>query len=338
MNKVFIIAEAGVNHNGSIKLAKELVEIAKVAGADAVKFQTFKAENVVTKTAQKASYQIKSSSDNESQFEMIKKLELSEDEHKELFNYCKLLNIEFMSTPFDMGSIDFLSNLGIKKIKIPSGEITNLPYLIKIAKLGLPTIMSTGMSNIDEIEASLNILLEYGLPKNKITILHCNTQYPTPFEDVNLNAMKTIKDTFNVNVGYSDHTLGSEVSISAVAMGASIIEKHFTISKKMKGPDHLASMEPSELMTMVRAIRNIELALGSNSKELTTSEAENLQIARRSLHISKNMKKGEVIKEHDLSIKRPGNGISPMFLYKVIGKILTNDIEEDHLLTWEDLD
>lgn len=338
MNKVFIIAEAGVNHNGSIKLAKELVEIAKVAGADAVKFQTFKAENVVTKTAQKASYQIKSNSDTESQFDMIKKLELSEDEHKELFNYCKLLNIEFMSTPFDMGSIDFLSNLGIKKIKIPSGEITNLPYLIKIAKLGLPTIMSTGMSNIHEIEASLNILLEYGLPKNKITILHCNTQYPTPFEDVNLNAMKTIKDTFNVNVGYSDHTLGSEVSISAVAMGASIIEKHFTISKKMKGPDHLASMEPSELMTMVRAIRNIELALGSNSKELTTSEAENLQIARRSLHISKNMKKGEVIKEHDLSIKRPGNGISPMFLYKVIGKILTNDIEKDHLLTWEDLD
>lgn len=338
MNKVFIIAEAGVNHNGSIKLAKELVEIAKVAGANAVKFQTFKAENVVTKTAQKASYQIKSNSDNESQFDMIKKLELSEDEHKELFNYCKLLNIEFMSTPFDMGSIDFLSNLGIKKIKIPSGEITNLPYLIKIAKLGLPTIMSTGMSNIDEIEASLNILLEYGLPKNKITILHCNTQYPTPFEDVNLNAMKTIKDTFNVNVGYSDHTLGSEVSISAVAMGASIIEKHFTISKNMKGPDHLASMEPSELMTMVRAIRNIELALGSNSKELTTSETENLQIARRSLHISKNMKKGEVIKEYDLSVKRPGNGISPMFLYKVIGKKLTNDVEEEHLLTWEDLD
>jgi N,N'-diacetyllegionaminate synthase len=337
MNKVFIIAEAGVNHNGSIKLAKELVEIAKVAGADAVKFQTFKAENVVTKTAKKASYQIKSNSDSESQFEMIKKLELSEDEHKELFNYCKLLNIEFMSTPFDMGSIDFLVNLGINKIKIPSGEITNLPYLIKIAKLGLPTIMSTGMSNIDEIEASLNILLQYGLPKNLITILHCNTQYPTPFEDVNLNAMKTIKDTFKVNVGYSDHTIGPEVSISAVAMGAIIIEKHFTISRIMNGPDHHASMEPSEFISMVRAIRNIEIALGSNSKELTSSEAENLQIARRSLHISKEMKKGELIKEHDLSIKRPGNGISPMFINKVIGKTLTNDVEVDHLLTWEDL-
>jgi N,N'-diacetyllegionaminate synthase len=337
MNKVFIIAEAGVNHNGSIKLAKELVEIAKVAGADAVKFQTFKAQNVVTKTAKKASYQIKSNTDLESQFDMIKKLELTEDEHIELFNYCKLLNIEFMSTPFDMESIDFLSNLGINKIKIPSGEITNLPYLIKIAKLGLPTIMSTGMCNINEIEEALNILMEYGLSKNKITILHCNTQYPTPYEDVNLRAMNTIKETFNVNVGYSDHTLGTEVSISAVAMGAIIIEKHFTISKNLKGPDHLASLEPSELITMIKAIRNIELALGSNCKVLTTSESENLHIARRSIHISKNMKKGEVIRELDLSIKRPGSGISPMFLNKVIGKKLSKDVEEDHLLTWDDL-
>jgi sialic acid synthase SpsE len=268
---------------------------------------------------------------------MIKKLELTEKEHIELFNYCRLLGIEFMSTPFDLDSIDFLSKLGVKKIKIPSGEITNLPYLKKIAALNLPTILSTGMSNMDEIEIALNILLNNGLYKNAITVLHCNTQYPTPFKDVNLLAMNAIKEKFGVDVGYSDHTLGQEVAIAAVALGATIIEKHFTISNKMEGPDHLASMEPQELICFIKSIRNIQSSLGSSIKKVTDSEQENLNVARRSLFLFNDILKGHIICETDLIAKRPGIGISPMEIENVVGKRAKYDLKKDDLLKWSDL-
>uniref|UniRef100_UPI004047C904 N-acetylneuraminate synthase n=1 Tax=Algoriphagus sp. TaxID=1872435 RepID=UPI004047C904 len=337
MSNVFFIAEAGVNHNGSLSLAKELVEIAKAAGADAVKFQTFKAEKVVTKTAGKAEYQIANDGGGETQYEMIKKLELSEQDHHELVKHCDLLGIEFMSTPFDMNSIDFLASLGVKRIKIPSGEITNLPFLKKIAALRLETIMSTGMSDMEEIETALDVLLANGLSKKDITILHCNTQYPTPFHDVNLLAMKTIEAKFDVRIGYSDHTNGPEVSVSAVALGAVVIEKHFTKSKTLKGPDHQASMEPGDLFNLVRSIRNIELALGSPEKKVTSSEKANIAIARRSIHISNELKEGNAIRYEDIEIKRPGTGISPMKIGEVVGRVLNKNVGKDHLLTWEDL-
>ena len=337
MNKVFIIAEAGVNHNGNLQLAKELIEIAKAAGADAVKFQTFKAANVVTKFAEKAEYQKNNVEKLETQYEMIKKLELSYHEQIELVKYCNLLKIEFMSTPFDLESVEFLSKLRLKRIKIPSGEVTNLIYLKKIASLGIETIMSTGMCNLFDIEIALDILLKNGLKKEQITILHCNTQYPTPYEDVNLNAMLTIGKSFNVRYGYSDHTLGSEVSVAAVALGATIIEKHFTKSKDLFGPDHKASMEPDELIRMINKIRNIEIALGSFEKNVTKSEIKNIIIARKSIHIKKNMKVGDIIHLENLVFKRPGNGISPMKMDDVIGKKINSSLLKDHLLSWEDL-
>lgn len=283
MKKVFIIAEAGVNHNGSIELAQKLIDVASESGADAVKFQTFKAEKLVSKNAQKAEYQKQTTDKTESQFDMIKKLELDLDAHKELISYCKTKNIMFLSTPFDHDSIELLNDLGLEIFKIPSGEITNLPYLRHIGKLSKKVILSTGMADIGEIEDALDILISSGTQKENITVLHANTMYPTPMEDVNLKAMVTIGNTFDIPFGYSDHTLGIEVDIAAVAMGACCIEKHFTLDKTMEGPDHKASLEPDELKAMVKAIRNIELAFGNSVKKPSKSEIPNMQIARKSI-------------------------------------------------------
>lgn len=332
MNKVFIIAEAGVNHNGSIELAKKLIDVASESGVDAVKFQTFKAENLVSKNAQKAEYQKQTTDKNESQFDMIKKLELDVDTHKELMLYCKTKNIMFLSTPFDHDSIDLLSDLRLEIFKIPSGEITNLPYLRHIGRLNKKVILSTGMADIGEIEDALDVLIAAGTKKENITVLHANTMYPTPMEDVNLKAMMTIGNTFDIAFGYSDHTLGIEVDIAAVAMGACCIEKHFTLDKTMEGPDHKASLEPDELKAMVKAIRNIELALGSCVKKPSKSEIPNMKIGRKSIVAKIDIKKGEILSENNIAIKRPGNGISPMRWDEIIGTIATKDYKEDDLI------
>jgi N,N'-diacetyllegionaminate synthase len=330
---VFIIAEAGVNHNGSIELAKKLIDVASQAGADAVKFQTFKAKNLVSKDTKKAQYQQDNIQDNDnSQYNMLKKLELDIDTHKELIFYCKEKNIMFLSTPFDHDSIDMLDNLGLEIFKIPSGEITNLPYLRHIGSLQKKVILSTGMADIGEIEDALNILVKAGTKKEDITILHANTMYPTPMKDVNLKAMITIGKTFDVTFGYSDHTLGIEVDIAAVAMGASCIEKHFTLDKTMQGPDHKASLEPDELKAMVSAIRNIEIALGSSIKKPSLSETPNIKVVRKSIVAKKNIQKGEIFSEKNLTIKRPANGISPMLWDDLIGRIASKDYKEDELI------
>ena len=332
---VFIIAEAGVNHNGSIDLAKKLIDVASSSGADAVKFQTFKAENLVSKNAQKAEYQKKTTDNKESQFDMIKKLELDNKTHKTLISYCQSKNIMFLSSPFDIDSIMLLNNLSLEIFKIPSGEITNLPYLRQIGRLNKKVILSTGMSDINEIRNALNILIEAGTKKDNITILHANTMYPTPMEDVNLRAMRAIGETFNMAYGYSDHTLGIEVDIAAVAMGASCIEKHFTLDKNMSGPDHKASLEPDELKAMVKAIRNIEQALGSAIKKPSKSELQNIKIARKSIVAKKDIKQGEIFSENNLAIKRPGNGISPLRWDEIIGTIATSDYNENDLIEQE---
>lgn len=332
MKRVFIIAEAGINHNGALKLAKKLVDIAYEAGADAVKFQTFKAKNVVSKNAKKAEYQKQTTDKDESQFDMIKKLELGVSSHRELIKYCADKNIMFLSTPFDNESIDLLEEIGLEIFKIPSGEITNLPYLRKIGKLNKKIILSTGMANINEVEDSLNVLINSGTQKDNITILHANSQYPTSLEDVNLRAMKTIGKAFGVAYGYSDHTLGIEVPIAAVAMGASIIEKHFTLDKNMDGPDHRASLEPNELKAMVKAIRNIEKALGSEIKKPTQSEKPNINVARKSIVAETNIKKGEIFTEQNITTKRPGNGIGPMRWDEVIGSVAMKDYKKDELI------
>ena len=333
MKKVFIIAEAGVNHNGSIKLAKKLIDVAVEAGVDAVKFQTFKASNLVSKDAKKAEYQSKNMKDNDdSQYNMLKKLELDVDTHKELMSYCNSKNIMFLSTPFDHDSIKLLNNLGLEIFKIPSGEITNLPYLRHIGSLNKKVILSSGMADIGEIEDALDVLIEAGTLKENITVLHANTMYPTPMEDVNLKAMVTIGNTFDVNYGYSDHTLGIEVPTAAVAMGASVIEKHFTLDKTMEGPDHKASLEPDELKAMVKSIRNIEIALGSSIKKPSISETPNITVARKSIVAKKDIKKGEILTEDNLTIKRPGNGISPMQWDEIIGTIAHKDYKEDELI------
>ncbi|CUU79826.1 general stress protein 14 (GSP14) [Campylobacter hyointestinalis subsp. hyointestinalis] len=332
MNKIFIIAEAGVNHNGSLELAKKLIDEAVVAGADAVKFQTFKAELCISKNADKAEYQKQTTDKNESQFDMIKKLELNEYAHTELIKYCKIKNIMFLSTPFDLQSVDLLNGFGLEIFKIPSGEITNLPYLRKIASLNKKVILSTGMANLGEIEAALEILTKNGTAKENITVLHANTEYPTPFCDVNLKAMLTIRGAFGVKVGYSDHTPGIEVPIAAVALGATVIEKHFTLDKTMPGPDHKASLEPSELQSMVKAIRNIEIALGDGIKKASSSESKNKPIARKSIVAKCDIKKGDLFSESNLTIKRPGSGISPMRWDKVIGLRATRDYKEDELI------
>ena len=327
-----IIAEAGVNHNGSIELAEKLIDVAAEAGADFVKFQTFKAETLVTQTADKAEYQKEITNTDESQFEMIKKLELDRKTHEELINYCKTKDIQFLSTAFDHDSIDLLDELNIPLFKIPSGEITNLPYLRHIGKMGKPIIMSTGMSTLDEVRNALNILIESGAEKEQITILHCNTEYPTPMKDVNLKAMLTIKDELGVNIGYSDHTLGIEVPIAAVAMGATVIEKHFTLDRNMPGPDHAASLEPEELKAMVTAIRNIEKAIGDGIKKPSSSETKNISVARKSIVAKKSIKKGELFTEENLNVKRPGTGVSPMEWDNVIAKVANHDYEMDDLI------
>ena len=330
--KTLIIAEAGVNHNGSIELAKKLIDVASEAGADAIKFQTFKAKNLVSKIAKKAKYQVENTGSDESQYEMLKKLELGFDEFKELKTYCDKKGIMFLSTPFDDESIEFLDNLGLKIFKIPSGEITNLPYLRKIGKLRKKVILSTGMADLGEIEDALDVLISVGIKKKNITVLHANTEYPTPIEDVNLKAMKTIECAFGVDVGYSDHTLGIEVPIAAVAMGAKVIEKHFTLSRDLEGPDHKASLEPDELKEMIKSIRNIEKALGNGIKKPSKSEIKNIKIARKSIVAKRDIKKGEVFSEENLTVKRPGNGISPMRWDEIIGQIALKDYNKDDLI------
>lgn len=328
--KILIIAEAGVNHNGDLNIAKKLIDVAKDAGADIVKFQTFCSKNIVSKFAQKADYQIKTSGSSENQFEMLKKLELSYDNHLELIDYCKKKDITFLSTPFDIDSIEMLDKLNIGIFKVPSGEINNLPYLEKIAKKHKPVIISVGMSTMEEINDALTILKDNGA--DDITVLHCNTEYPTPFKDVNLNAMKYIESKFNVKVGYSDHTQGIEVPIAAAALGATVIEKHFTLDHNMEGPDHKASLEPDELKAMVSSIRNIEIALGKNYKEPTSSELKNISVVRKSIVAKREILEGEVLTEDNITTKRPGNGISPMKWYSVIGTKAIRSFLEDEMI------
>ena len=332
MNKTFIIAEAGANHNGKIEIARKLIDVAVEAGVDAVKFQTFKAKNIVSKYANKAEYQQKTTNSKESQFEMIKNLELDTTTHKKLITYCRKKNIIFLSSPFDNYSIDLLNDLGLEIFKIPSGEITNLPYLRKIGGLKKKIIISSGMADLDEIENALNILINSGTKKDNITVLHCNTEYPTPMKDVNLTAMQTIQQAFKIKVGYSDHTLGIEVPIAAVAMGAKVIEKHYTLDKNMEGPDHKASIEPDELKQMVKAIRNIEIALGNGIKQPSPSEIKNILIVRKSIVAVKNIKKGDIFTENNIAVKRPGNGISPIKWEKIIGRKAIKNFKKDDLI------
>lgn len=333
MKRTLIIAEAGVNHNGDIAKAKALIDKGAEAGVDFVKFQTFKAGNLVTKQAKRAAYQDKNTQDNDSQYEMLKKLELSQAVHQELIDYCVQKGVQFLSTGFDFESLEFLAGLGITIAKVPSGEITNLPYLRKVATLFPEVILSTGMATITEIKDAVKVLTDNGVSKDKITILHCNTEYPTPMEDVNLKAMLHIQQEVGVNIGYSDHTLGIEVPIAAVALGATVIEKHFTLDKTLPGPDHKASLEPEELKAMVMAIRNVEKAIGgSGLKEVSKSEAKNKPIARKSIVATKTIKKGDLFSVENLTVKRPGTGISPMQWDNVIGKTAKKDFEEDDLI------
>lgn len=333
MSKTLIIAEAGVNHNGSLELAKQLIDAAAEAGVDYVKFQTFKTENLVSKQAPKAEYQKRNTGDSEhSQFSMLKKLELSPEQHVELIDYCQKKGVRFFSTAFDLDSIDFLSGLKLGLWKIPSGEITNYPYLKKIALRKEPVILSTGMSDLEDIGNAIRVLEQYGVNREKITVLHCNTEYPTPMADVNLRAMQTIKKLLGVKVGYSDHTLGIEVPIAAVALGAEVIEKHFTLSREMEGPDHKASLEPDELKAMVKAIRHVEIALGSGNKKITESEAKNRAVARKSIVASSFIRKGEMFTENNISVKRPGTGISPMEWENVLGQMAKKDFEPEDLI------
>lgn len=340
IQRIIIIAEAGVNHNGDIDIAKKLIDIAAVSGADYVKFQTFITELSVSKSANKADYQISNTNNGaESQFEMVKKLELSFSDFSVLSGYCTLRKIGFLSTAFDSPSIDFLSSLGIPFFKVPSGELTNKPYLEHIACKAKPVILSTGMATLEEIRTAINVLLAGGLTKQMVTVLHCNTEYPTPMEDVNLLAMKTIEQELGVKVGYSDHTLGIEVPIAAAALGATVIEKHFTLDRNMPGPDHLASLEPEELKSMVTAIRNIEKAISGNGlKEPSASERKNIVIARKSIHLKSNLAAGHILTQQDLEIKRPGDGISPMLIKTIIGKRLKTDLPEEYKLSLNDIE
>jgi N,N'-diacetyllegionaminate synthase len=337
MNKVIIIAEAGVNHNGDIQLAKNLIDAAVDAGVDYVKFQTFKSENLVSKEAKKADYQIENTQNsNENQLQMLKNLELSNSQHDILISYCKHKNIAFFSTAFDLESLFYLKELGLEMVKIPSGEITNLPYLRTAASLFNEVILSTGMSTMREIQDALDVFLQAGISKNNTTVLHCNTEYPTPMKDVNLKAMLSIHEKFGVKIGYSDHTLGIEVPIAAVALGARMIEKHFTLDRSLPGPDQLASLEPVELKAMVKAIRNIELAIsGTGLKEPSDSEIKNISIARKSIVAKKKIAKGEKFTEYNITTKRPGTGISAMQWDEVLGKIAYKNFDEDELIMLE---
>lgn len=333
MKHTLIIAEAGVNHNGSLTMAKKLIEVAAEAGVDYVKFQSFKAENLVTKSAKQAEYQQRNIGDgNNFQYNMLKKLELSHEQHVELITYCREKGVKFFSTAFDFESIDYLASLNLGFWKIPSGEVTNYPYLVKIAQTGLPVIMSTGMCEMDEIKSALDVLTANGLQKEQISLLHCNTEYPTPMYDVNLSAMNEMRCQFDISVGYSDHTQGIEVPIAAVAMGAEIIEKHFTLDRSLPGPDHKASLEPNELKAMVTAIRNIEQAIGTGHKTVSASESKNKAIARKSIVAARNIKKGELFTEENLTVKRPGSGINPMRWPEIIGKKAVHDFTADELI------
>jgi N,N'-diacetyllegionaminate synthase len=330
--KTLIIAEAGVNHNGSLNRALELVDIAAEAGADFVKFQTFITENIITRTAEKAEYQKEYTRVDQTQYDMIKKLELDKSAHELLIDHCDSKGISFLSTAFDHDSIDLLNDLGIRLYKIPSGEITNLPYLRHIGRMGKPIIMSTGMSNLDEVKAALDVLLSAGALKDDITLLHCNTEYPTPMADVNLLAMLTLRDELGLAVGYSDHTRGIEVSTAATALKATVIEKHFTLDRDLPGPDHAASLEPHELSQMIKAIRNIEEALGNGVKRPSESEQKNISIVRKSIVAKRQIKIGEALSELNICVKRPGIGISPMRWDELIGSISPHSYEKDELI------
>lgn len=332
ISRTLIIAEAGVNHNGDMGLAKQLIDTAAEAGADLVKFQTFKADRLVTRTAKKAGYQSQTTNSGESQHEMLRRLELTADMHKELIAHCSTRNIGFFSTGFDIESVDLLVSFGQDRFKIPSGEIANLPYLRHIGRLGKHVILSAGMATLGEIEDALTVLEQAGTSRGKITVLHCTTEYPTPMNEVNLRAMQSIQAAFGVAVGYSDHTAGIEVAVAAVAMGASVIEKHFTLDRNFPGPDHKASLEPAELKAMVTAIRHIEVALGDGIKRLTPSEARNRPVARKSLVASRQIKSGELFSLENLTAKRPGTGISPMRLDEVIGRVAPRDFGVDELI------
>lgn len=328
--RTIIIAEAGVNHNGDIAIARRLIDAAAEAGVDYVKFQTFKAENLVTKSAQKADYQKRSlgRGDN-SQLAMLKALEISPAQHYELIGYCKQKGVAFFSTAFDLESIDFLASLDMPLWKVPSGEITNFPYLRAIGKTGKPVILSTGMANLDEIEAAIAVLTRFGTARNEITLLHCTTEYPAPKDEINLRAMATMREKFGLEVGYSDHTQGIEIPVAAVAMGANVIEKHFTLDRNMEGPDHKASLEPDELKLMVSYIRNVETALGNGVKEPTKSEIPNIEIARKSIVAAASIKKGDILTDQNLTAKRPAGGISPMEWELIVGTMAKHDFTED---------
>ncbi len=330
--KTLIIAEAGVNHNGDMAVARELIDVAADAGVDWVKFQTFRADKLVTKSAGKADYQNKTTGADESQYAMIKKLELTREMHEMLIKHCKSKNVQFLSTGFDLESIDLLVELGQTSFKIPSGEITNLPYLRHIGQYGKPVILSTGMALLEEVEAAVEVLEQSGLNRNSITVLHCNTEYPTPIVDVNLRAMLSIQKALGVEVGYSDHTLGIEVAIAAVAMGATVIEKHFTLDRNFSGPDHKASLEPDKLKAMVKAIRNVEKAMGDGIKRPSSSESKNIPIARKSLVAAHDIRKGDVLSEENMAAKRPGTGLSPMLWDEVVGRKAPRDFLADELI------
>lgn len=334
MSKVFIIAEAGVNHNGKFGLAMKLVDAAKESGADAVKFQTFRAEKLVSRSAPKAEYQQETTGAEESQFEMLRALELSDRDFESLAGHCREIGIEFMSTAFDLDSIAFLSGLGISRWKIPSGEITNLPYLRKVACLGEPVILSTGMSTLGEIEAALEVFRPDQGNAGSVTLLHCTTEYPAPLAEVNLRAMRTLGDAFGLPVGYSDHTEGIAIPIAAVALGAKVIEKHFTIDRGMPGPDHRASLEPEELAAMVASIRDVETALGSSIKRPTGAEVRNKSVARKSIVASREIQAGEAFSEENLAAKRPGTGISPMEWDRILGRTARRHYAPDEAIEW----
>lgn len=328
--KIYIIAEAGVNHNGNMELAKKMVEAAAEAGADCVKFQTFIPENLVSKYAEKAEYQKQNTGKEENQLDMLKKLTLTEEQYQELSRHAQKRGIDFCSTAFDADSIRVVHRLGCKFWKIPSGEITNLPYLIQIARYQEPIILSTGMSTLKEVETAVRVIREYS--KKTVTLLHCNTEYPTPFEDVNLLAMKQLAQSFGCQVGYSDHTVGIEIPIAAAALGARVIEKHFTLNRGLEGPDHKASLEPNELYEMVKAIRNVEAALGSGEKAVQESERKNLSVVRKSIVAKTDILKGELLTENNLTTKRPGNGISPMKWKELLGTEAVRDFKKDELI------
>ena len=332
MSRTLIIAEAGVNHNGSIEMAKRLIEKAAEAGVDYVKFQTFKSEKLVSRHATKAEYQKANTDGEDSQLKMLQQLELSHSDHLQLIEHCNHCGVKFLSTAFDLDSIDFLSSLNLDLWKIPSGEITNLPYLRRIAQKGGKVIMSTGMCTIEDIEMAVNVLISNGTPRENITLLHCNTEYPTPWGDVNLRAMHDIAQRLNLPVGYSDHTQGIEVPIAAVALGATVIEKHFTLDNNLPGPDHKASLEPHALKAMVEAIRHIELSLGNGVKEISESERKNIAIARKSIVAATHISAGEIFTEENLTVKRPGGGISPMRWDEIIGTPATRNYLPDEMI------